>query len=236
MTTTAYPDPTREKLLDAALVHVVFDGWGPETFKAAIADSGVSEGLARVAAPRGSVDLASAYHKRGDREMVKALAETDLSTLRFTDRVTHAVWLRLQTVDRELVRRGMSLFSLPLHAPEGTKLVWETADAIWTALGDTSRDANWYTKRVTLSGVFASTVLFWLGDDSEGFTDTRAFLDRRIEDVMKIEKTKATVRDNKALSALFAVPNALFGMIKAPAGAGRGDVPGTQQSTQGATE
>ena len=53
---------------------------------------------------------------------------------------------------------------------------------------------------------------------------------------MKVEKAKATVRDNKALSTLFAVPNALFGMIKAPAGAGRTDVPGTQQSTQGATE
>ncbi|MCA0044368.1 COQ9 family protein [Celeribacter litoreus] len=228
MPTTAYPDPTLEKLLDAALIHVVFDGWGPETFKAAVADSDVSEGLARVAAPRGSLDLAAAYHKRGDREMVKTLSETDLSEMRFRDRIAYAVWLRLQSVDREVVRRGMSLFSLPHTAAEGTRLVWETADAIWTALGDTSDDVNWYTKRATLSGVFASTVLFWLGDDSEGFVDTKAFLDRRIDDVMQIEKAKATVRENKALSAMFALPNAVLSMVKAPAGALRDDVPGTQ--------
>lgn len=234
MPTTAYPDPTREKLLDAALIHVVFDGWGPETFKAAVADSGVSEALAKVAAPRGSVDLAAAFHKRGDREMVKSLEAADLSGMRFRDRIAHAVWLRLQAVDREAVRRGMSLFSLPIYAPEGTRLVWETADAIWNALGDHSDDVNWYTKRATLAGVFASTVLFWLGDDSEGFVDTKAFLDRRIDDVMQIEKAKATVRENKALSTLFALPSAALSLVKAPAGARRADVPGTE-TTEGET-
>lgn len=228
MPVTAYPDPTREKLLDAALIHVVFDGWGPETFKAAVADSDVPEALAKVAAPRGSADLAVAYHKRGDREMVEALAHADMSEMRFRDKIAHAVWLRLQAVDREVVRRGMSLFSLPHLAPEGTKLVWETADAIWTALGDTSEDVNWYSKRATLSGVFASVVLFWLGDDSEGFVDTKSFIDRRIDDVMQIEKVKASVRENKILSAMFALPNAALSMVKAPAGARRTDVPGTQ--------
>ncbi|AJE48935.1 COQ9 family protein [Celeribacter indicus] len=236
MQSTAYPDPTRENLLDAALPHVVFDGWGPETFRAAVSDSGVSPALARVAAPRGSVDLAAAYHKRGDRAMIAALGETDLSALRFRDRIAHAVWLRLQSVDREVVRRGMSLFSLPHNAPEGTRLLWETADAIWTALDDTSRDVNWYTKRATLAGVFASTVLFWLGDDSEGFMETRAFLERRIDDVMQIEKAKAGLRGNKVFSAAFALPNALIGMIRAPAGAGRTDVPGTRSTPPGGAQ
>ncbi|WP_417243933.1 COQ9 family protein [Celeribacter sp.] len=228
MQTTAYLDPTREKLLDAALAHVVFDGWGPETFKSAVADSGISEGLANVSAPRGAADLAAAYHKRGDRTMLAALADADLGAMRFSDRIGHAVWLRLQAVDREVVRRGMSLFSLPHYAPEGTKLLWETSDAIWNAMGDTSRDVNWYTKRATLSGVFASSVLFWLGDESEEFTETRAFIDRRIANVMQIEKAKATVRENKALSALFALPTAILGTIKAPAGVGRDDIPGTR--------
>lgn len=228
MKTTAYPDPTREKLLDAAIPHVVFDGWGPETFRRAVSDSGVSDTLARVAAPRGAVDLAAAYHKRGDRDMVARLEEADLSEMRFRDRIAEAVWLRLMVVDREVVRRGMALFSLPIYAPEGTRLVWETCDVIWNQLGDTSRDVNWYTKRATLAGVYGSTVLYWLGDDSEGFADTRAFLDRRIENVMQFEKTKAQVRGNKALSSLFAVPNAILGAIKAPAGVGRDDVPGTR--------
>ncbi|RPE66505.1 ubiquinone biosynthesis protein COQ9 [Pacificibacter maritimus] len=228
MQSTAYPDPTREKLVEAAIPHVVFDGWGAETFQAAVADSGISAQMARVAAPRGSVDLAAAYHKGGDRAMQVAVQAADMSGLRYSEKIAHCVWLRIQAVDREVVRRGMSLFSLPIYAPEGVRLVWETSDAIWQVLGDTSDDVNWYTKRATLSGVFTSTVLFWLGDDSEAFKDTKEFLDRRIEDVMSIEKAKAGLRDNKAAAALFALPNALFGLIKAPAGAGRTDVPGTK--------
>ena len=228
MQSTAYPDSTREKLVEAALPHVVFDGWGPQTFQAAIDDSAVPEQMARVAAPRGAVDLAAAYHKGGDRAMMAALEAADMNAMRFRDKIAHAVWLRLQSVDREVVRRGMSLFSLPHYAPEGVRLVWETADVIWNTLGDTATDVNWYTKRATLSAVFTSTVLFWLGDDSEGFSDTKAFLDRRIDDVMSFEKAKAGVRNNKALSALFALPNAVLGTIKAPAGVRRDDVPGTQ--------
>jgi ubiquinone biosynthesis protein COQ9 len=231
MQSTAYPDSTREKLVESAIPHVVFDGWGPETFQAAIVDSGVPEQLARVAAPRGSVDLAAAYHKGGDRAMIAALGDADMGNMRFRDKIAHAVWLRIDAVDREVVRRGMTLFSLPHSAPEGVRLVWETADAIWNALGDTSDDVNWYTKRATLSAVFTSTVLFWLGDDSDGFTDTKAFLDRRIDDVMSFEKVKSGVRDNKALSALFALPNAILGTIKAPSGARRNDVPGTKSGT-----
>lgn len=231
MNAAAYPDPNREKLLDAALPHVVFDGWSPDTFRAAVADSGLSDPIARVAAPRGALDLAAAYHKRGDREMLNALAAADLGEMRFRDKIAHAVWLRLEVVDREIVRRGMSLFSLPLNAPEGTRLVWETCDAIWDALGDSSQDVNWYTKRATLSGVYASTVLFWLGDESAGLSDTKAFLDRRIENVMQIEKAKAQVRESKSLSALFAFPNAILRGVRAPSGVRRDDIPGTRQSS-----
>jgi ubiquinone biosynthesis protein COQ9 len=124
----------------------------------------------------------------------------------------------------------MSLFALPHYAPEGTRLVWETCDAIWNALGDTSRDVNWYTKRATLSGVFVSTVLFWLGDESSDFTETKDFLERRIENVMQFEKAKAGVQGNKTLSAMFALPSAILGTIKAPAGVGRDDLPGTKSS------
>jgi ubiquinone biosynthesis protein COQ9 len=47
---------------------------------------------------------------------------------------------------------------------------------------------------MTLGAVYASTLLVWLDDDSEGWIETAAFLDRRIDDVMKIEKWKAEWR------------------------------------------
>ncbi len=58
-------------------------------------------------------------------------------------------------------------------------------------LGDTSTDVNWYTKRATLSAVYASTVLFWLGDDSPNHSRDDDFIDRRIADVMQMEKMKS---------------------------------------------
>lgn len=218
-------DP-KDQLLDAAVMHVPFDGWSPATFKAAIKDSGLDPALARAVCPRGSVDLAVAYHRRGDAKMLEGLAEADLANLRFRDRIAKAVRLRLEAGDREAIRRGSTLFALPHHAPEGAGLIWETSDKIWTALGDTSDDVNWYSKRATLSGVYSATLLYWLGDTSEGHQATWSFLDRRIDDVMQIEKIKAQVRESPTLSRLMAGPNWLLSHIKAPRGQQAPDLPG----------
>lgn len=206
----------KAQLLEAALPHVPFDGWSESTFKAAIADSGLAPGLARALFPRGGVDLALAYHRRGDDEMVAALAQRKLDALRFRDRMALAVRLRLEVADRELVRRGTTLFSLPIHAADGAKAIWQTADRIWTALGDSSTDVNWYTKRATLSGVYGATVLYWLGDESAESEATWDFLDRRIEQVMQIEKLKQGFRENRFGKAWLAGPGKLFETIRAP--------------------
>lgn len=197
----------KQAILQAALPHVPFDGWTDLTFRAAVTDSGVAEGLARALFPRAGLDLALEYHRSGDAAMVERLEQANLATMRYSDRVAFAVRTRLELVtDKELVRRGTTLFSLPQNAAEGAKAIWGTADAIWKALGDTSTDFNWYTKRATLSGVYGSTVLFWLGDDSPGHAATWDFLDRRIADVMQIEKLKAGLRDNPVIRALRSGP------------------------------
>jgi ubiquinone biosynthesis protein COQ9 len=210
------PEAMRERLLTAALGHVPFDGWSEATFQAACRDVGVAPALARAMLPRGAVDLALAYHAAGDAAMVERLKAADLGAMRFRDRIAAAVRYRLEAADREAVRRGTTLFALPQHAGEGAKAIWGTADLIWRTLGDRSEDINWYTKRVTLSGVYASTVLFWLGDETPGAQATWEFLDRRIEDVMRIETAKAKVKDSPVLSKLFAGPLWLMGKVHAP--------------------
>jgi ubiquinone biosynthesis protein COQ9 len=206
----------QEAVLQAAMAHVPFDGWSEATLTAAAADSGVAPALARALFPRGGVDLALAYHRAGDRAMVQALAAEDLGALRFRDRVARAVLLRLLLADRELVRRGAALFALPHHAADGAKAIWGTADAIWVALGDTSDDINWYSKRASLSAVYGSTVLFWLGDTSTDQQATRAFLERRIEGVMRFEKAKAAFAENPLGKALINGPFKVLERIRAP--------------------
>jgi ubiquinone biosynthesis protein COQ9 len=223
---TVQLEATRARLLDAALIHVAFDGWTDATFRAAARDADMPLPDARAACPRGALDLAVAFHQAGDAAMMDRLGGATLADMRFRDKIAAAVRFRLEAVeDKEAVRRGATLFALPIHAAEGARLVWGTADHIWTALGDRSDDVNWYTKRATLAAVYSSVVLYWLGDDSPEQHRTWEFLDRRIEDVMRFEKVKASVRDNPVLSRLLAGPMALVGRIKAPDCARR-DLPG----------
>lgn len=224
---TSAQNTPKDQLLQAAMMHVPFDGWSQATFDAAIADSEIERTVAQSVCPRGAVDLALHYHAQGDAAMLARMAETDLEAMKYSARVAAAVRFRLEAVeDKEIVRRGSALFALPMYAADGAKAIWGTADAIWTALGDTSEDVNWYTKRATLSGVYSATVLYWLGDTSEDHVDTWEFLDRRIENVMQIEKLKAQVNNSPFLSKLMSGPNWLLSHIKAPQTAPRAGLPG----------
>lgn len=209
-------ETAKSRILAAALPHVPFDGWSDATLRAALADSGVAAAMGAGLFPRGGIDLAIAYHKAGDHDLVDALAQTDMSALRFREKVTAAVRLRLQLVDKEIVRKGAALFALPQNSVEGGALVWGTSDRIWTALNDTSRDINWYSKRATLAAVYGATVLFWLGDTSQDDGDTWQFLDRRIENVMQFEKIKASFGKNRIGQALMSVPLKFLERIAAP--------------------
>ncbi len=218
---------TLADLLDAALPHVAFDGWSPAVVEAARQDLGISDADVQALAPRGALDLAIAYHRRGDQAMVTRLGTADLSGVRFNEKVATALRFRLDAMtDREAVRRATTLFSLPPHSADGAKLVWETADHVWTALGDTSEDGNWYSKRAILSGVWGATVLYWLGDDSPGFVNTHQFIDRRIENVMQFEKLKGQLRENPMTKPFMQMQDAVFGKLRAPKRPN--DVPGAQ--------
>lgn len=220
---------TLKALVKAALPHVCFDGWSQTTLESAINDADVDAGLANQACPRGAVDLAIGFHRMADAQMLDALVAADLSEMRFRDRIAKAVRLRLEVVadEKEAVRRGVSLFALPIYAAEGAQGLWATTDKIWNALGDTSEDVNWYTKRATLSAVYSSTLLFWLGDDSEGAADTWDFLDRRIDNVMQFETMKAKLKDNPLAKGIAA----LFPDIHKPATYAPDDLPGKTKAS-----
>ncbi len=211
-------EETRARLLEAALPEVCFDGWSDKTLELAVAASDVDRGLAKLAFPRGGVDLALYFHYQGDRRLAEEMAAAALSEMKIRERVAFGVRRRLELVaeDREAVRRGVSLLALPIYAADGAKAVWNTADVIWTGLGDTSTDYNWYSKRAILSGVYSATALYWLGDESEDFSDSWAFLDRRIEGVMRFEKAKAKVRGNKLAQAFLRGPAKVLDRVNAP--------------------
>ncbi len=194
--TKGQTDPDRDALLDAALAHVPFDGWNARALERGAADLGLAPAAARLAFPGGGIDALAHFIARSDRRMCAALEARDLAAMRIRERIVTAIRLRLEEVapHREAVRRAVALLALPQHAEFSARSLWHTADLIWRAAGDRAADYNYYTKRLILVGVYSGTLLVWIGDDTPGFAATRAFLDRRIDNVMQFEKAKATWR------------------------------------------
>ncbi len=218
----------KAKVLQAALVHVPFDGWGHGVLAIAAQEAKVDAGLTKQAFPRGGSDLALSFHLEGDAACAKALSTKDMRGLRFREKIAAAIRLRLEIAapHREAVRRGVTLFALPQNAAEGAKAIWHTADVVWKALGDTSQDVNYYTKRATLSAVWSATVLYWLGDDSPDYANTSAFIDRRSAHIRALEPFKARFRDS-AVGKLFAQgPGRIFERVRAPGSGVSDDLPG----------
>lgn len=183
-------------ILQAAYPLVPAGGWTEDTLRTATLASGLDAGTAIRAFPGGVSDLVDFSIAEADRQMIEALPEATLAELRIRERITLIVRTRLEQAfpHREAVRRTLAYYSLPQHAARGLKTLAHTASEMWYLAGDTSTDYNWYTKRMLLAGVYMSTLLFWLNDESENQEDTWAFLDRRIGDVMQIEKAKGRVK------------------------------------------
>jgi ubiquinone biosynthesis protein COQ9 len=191
------PDsPLRDRLADAVMAEAVFEGWTRASLAAAAARLGLPAGEADRLFPGGPVQVLTYVSERADRCTVEDMEKEGIATQKIRDRIKSAVRIRLErhTGEREAARRALALLALPLNAGLGLKLLYKTVDAMWYAAGDTSTDFNFYTKRATLAGVYSSTLLYWLNDRSEGSEATWAFLDRRIDDVMKIEELKSRVR------------------------------------------
>lgn len=188
-------DALRDRLLDAMLPNVPFDGWSVNCINHAAKDLGIDPALARNAFPRGALDAISLHSTRADQRMVAALQARDLAQVKVRDRITLAVRLRLEQCEeeREAVRRAVQFLALPTGGPVAARLLYKTVDAIWHGIGDASTDFSFYTKRAILAGVYSATLAYWLQDDSEGRAKTWEFLDRRIGDVMNIYKVRARV-------------------------------------------
>lgn len=191
------PTPLESLRLKLALSvgeNASFDGWNSKAVASAAAQAGIDPAQARLAFPKEAAAMVDTYIQGIDAAMEAHFTPERIAALRVRDRIRSLIWHRLETMApaREAVRTGLSILALPQNIPLALKAGWRSADAMWRLAGDQSTDYNHYSKRLILSGVYASTLLCWLDDDSEGWTETGAFLDRRLADVMRFEKWKAS--------------------------------------------
>lgn len=189
-------DELREELAPRIAANAVFDGWGDRALSDAAEAIAIPPERARLVFPKGSVEMIDAWFTAIDQEMERRLPADELASLKVRDRITRLILTRLEIAypQREAVRRALAKLALPGNIVHATRLGWRTADAMWRLAGDSTTDFNHYSKRATLAGVYGSTLVIWLDDDSEGHAATKAFLDRRIDGIMRFEKAKARLK------------------------------------------
>lgn len=189
-------DEIRALLAPALPRHAAFDGWRPPAVAMAAAEQGIDADIAALAFADGAIDMIDAWFASIDARMVEALPADALAALSIRKKIMALVEARLALLapDREALRRAMAILALPTNAVRAGKLGWRAADVMWRAAGDSATDLAHYSKRTTLTAVYAATLLVFVDDDSEDHADSRAFLARRIEDVMRFEKFKAKVK------------------------------------------
>ena len=186
-------DELRDALAPLIPAHAAFDGWGEAALAIAAGELGVPAGRARLAFPGGATQMVDAWFDWIDRAMVEAFPPERIAAMKIRDRIRTLLLFRFQTLapHREALRRALALLALPGNALAGARLAWRSADRIWRLAGDIATDFNHYSKRAILVGVYGSTTLVFLDDGGEDMAGTRAFLDRRIDAVMRFEKAKA---------------------------------------------
>jgi len=217
MTEDDHLNDVRRAVCDEALSRVEALGWSDALLAQSGQAAGVDVAMVRLAFPEGAKDVLQYASQEQDLALIRLLQNTDLQDMKIRERITFAVRARIENISdhKASVRRTLTFLSLPQNAALGAKLLYGTLDSIWHGIGDTSTDFNFYTKRATLAGVYSSTVLFWLSDESEDCAETWAFLDRRIADVMQFEKFKGQMR--KAAANLPTVEQVLS-MVGRPQG------------------
>lgn len=185
-----------DRILEAALPEVPFDGWTWPVIEQAALRAGYALSMARSVFPGGLPDALDHFSDMADRQMMERLADIDPDTLRVRERIHTAVMARLRVLYpwRDAVRQAASYWAMPARLGRGARIMWRTADVIWRWAGDTATDYNYYSKRTLLCGVIASTTLVWLDDNSQGVADTEAFLARRIESVLTLGKAIGKIK------------------------------------------
>jgi ubiquinone biosynthesis protein COQ9 len=186
-------DEMRLELAPQVAAAAIFDGWTDVALAGAAEAAGIDPAVARLAFPGGAMDMIAAWVDSVDARMERAFDREQLARMPVRERIRSLVWFRLEAVAglEEALRRALAIQAMPQNLAQTAKLGWASADKMWRLSGDTATDYNHYSKRAILAGIYAATLAVFVADESEGKGETRAFLDRRIEGVMKFEKAKA---------------------------------------------
>ena len=198
----------KQKLVDQAIKNVVFEGWTWKAINSGASLLNIEQDALKEMFPNGPRDLVREFESNLDSQMLARINKLKLEGMPIRMRIYTAVKIRIELYQhyREQISGLLSYLSFPGNITFGTRLTFKTVSKIWYAVGDESTDFSYYTKRGLLTAIYSATLLYWLSDDSKESEETWSFLERRIEDVMKIPKIKAGFKDGVILKKILTMP------------------------------
>lgn len=177
-----------DALVKQALILASFDGWNEDMAQQARLKAGICEADYIRQCPNGFIDILRHWVEQADDAMATFVDKKNIASLKIRDRIRELVLFRLDYIshDKEAFRRAYYALLVPWQLSTNLQMLHTTVDKMWRLAGDASNDYNWYSKRLLLCGVYSATISYWLNDESANYIDTKSFLDRRIENVMRV--------------------------------------------------
>ena len=208
---------TKTKLLLSFLENVPFDGWSWETLYFSAIDTGLikSKTLSEIEKSNirnifnnSLINIIQEFNIYLDNEMKESFKKSKSKNLRIPDKIESQIILRLKGANKfkEAVRISLGMMALPKNSKTALNMLYKTCDIIWRDCGDKSTDFSFYTKRLILSGIYSSTLSYWLNESD--FAKVEDFLQRRLNNVSnfgKIKKFKNVINQSNHLNTFFKI-------------------------------
>ena len=189
----------KTELLLSFLENVPFDGWSWETLYFSAFEIGLvnSKKISEIEKhnirnlfDNSHINIIQEFNIYLDNEMKKSFKISKSKNLRIPDKINSQIIFRLKAANKfkEAVRISLGMMALPKNSKIALTMLYKTCDIIWRDCGDKSTDFSFYTKRLILSGVYSSTLSYWLNESD--FTKVEDFLLRRLNNVSNFGKIK----------------------------------------------
>ena len=180
------------KILLSAKKNVIFDGWCNNLLDKIAKDTKISVDDIYSIFPKGYRDILEYYLNEQDKNMILSISKNKLKRLKTKEKIYLIILTRLEQnkKEKDLIKRTIRTLALPKNQLLAHASLYRTVDNIWYISKDKSVDFNFYTKRLILSGMYISTLVYWLNDNSKDHNKTKIFLKKRIDTTKNISKIK----------------------------------------------
>ena len=201
----------RKTILNRALIDIENSGFNEKMLLNAAKNCKISEGKLGRLFPEGIFELKQYYFSEIDEQMLQKIKTQNYENIRVRDKIFNGVLIRLKLFKKNKTSIKYIFVSESSNPIKSLKHLWRTSDLIWKSAGDSSTDYNHYTKRLLLSWVYITTLIYWFNDKSRNINDTKLFLNRRIDEVLEFGKQSGKI---KSKISKLNITNKLINIIK----------------------